>query len=58
MCLPAIPLPADAHIDVCRECGAELDYEDAYEDKRGESICGKCFDKMIDASERAHENDR
>lgn len=44
--------------DACYQCGALINWEDAYEDAGENTICGACFDRMIDASERAHEGDR
>ena len=54
MCLPAIPIPEDT----CFKCNALINWEDAYEDEKGNTLCGACFDRMIDASERAYEGDR
>jgi len=42
----------------CFDCNAPLDYEDAYEDARGNPVCGECFDKMVMKAEAASEGDR
>lgn len=44
--------------DVCYSCREPLNWEDAYEDARGNTICGKCFDKLVMKAEAEGEGNR
>ncbi len=44
--------------DTCFDCHALINWEDAYEDAKGNTICGSCFDKKVMKAEVIFEGDR
>ena len=42
----------------CSSCRALINWEDAYEDAKGETICGECFDKKVDEAEARADAER